>query len=375
VNLHVFPGLIVLAMGLGLQSILTWYLLRAKWRRPLVLGGTAVIAGCLCFTYLLEFSRVQKQVPPPLVIGFFVGSLFWVGWLFGLIPGVAVWRQGDGFQHKRRTFLRTAGLALCAAPVAVFAVGVLNRDRFVILEADLPVPGLPKDLHGLRLVQITDVHLGAFLSEAELARAVDMANQAGADLALVTGDLITRHGDPLDACLRQLARLRSPAGPILGCLGNHEIYAGTEDYTAAAGQRVGIEFLRSQSRMVRIGNASINFVGVDYQRMHGDYLPGIEELIAPGALNVLLSHNPDVFPVAVRKGFGVTVAGHTHGGQVNVEILHHNVNPARIITPYTRGLYRQGRECIYVSSGIGTIGVPARVGAPAEVTVLRLCAT
>jgi uncharacterized protein len=375
VNLHVFPGLIVLGLGLGLQSILTWYLLRAKWRRPLVLGGTAVVTGCLCFTYLTEFGRVQRQFPPGMVIAFFVASLFWVGWLFGLIPGLAVWRQARGLQPKRRAFLRTTSLALCATPVAVFALGVINRDRFQVIEADLPVPGLPKDLQGLRLVLLTDMHLGAFLNEAELARAVDMANQVRADLAVVTGDLITRHGDPLDACLRQLARLRSPGGPIVGCMGNHEIYAGTEDYTAAAGRRMGMDFLRSQTRRLRFGDAWINFVGVDYQPMRRPYLAGIEELVAPGMLNILLSHNPDVFPVAAGKGFPVTLAGHTHGGQVNVEILHHNINPARMITPYTRGLYRKGGDCIYVSSGLGTIGVPARVGAPAEVSVLRLCAT
>lgn len=373
-DLHVFPGLIVLLAGLGLQSILTWYLLRAKWRRPLVAVVTLIIVGWLCLTYLMEFGKVKNQFPPLIVIGFFVTSLFWVGWMIGLIPGAMVWRMAK-FQPQRRTFLRTASLALCAAPVAVFAVGVLQRDKFQLVEIDLPVAGLAKDLEGLRLLQMTDIHLSTFLSEAQLARAVDMANAARADLVLVTGDLITRGGDPLDACLRQLARLKSPRGPILGCLGNHEIYAGTEDYTTLAGRRLGMEFLRSQTSLMRFGDAAINFVGVDYQRMHSDYLAGIEQLIVPGMPNILLSHNPDVFPVAANKGFVATISGHTHGGQVNVEILHENINPARLITPYTKGLYREGNAAIYVSSGIGTIGIPARVGVPPEITVLRLCAT
>jgi len=373
-RLHAFPGLVVLCLGLGLQFILTLYLLRTKWRRSLVAGGSAAIVGLLCFTYLLEFHRVQREFPAQLVIGCFVISLFWVGCLFGLIPAAVVWRQAE-FRPKRREFLRTTSLALCAAPAAIFAVGVIRRDQFQVVDVELPIAGLPKDLQGLRLVQITDIHLSPFLREGALARAVDLANSTGADLALVTGDLITRRGDPLDACLRQLARLKSPQGPILGCLGNHEIYAASEDYTTQAGRRLGMEFLRSQTRMLHFGAASINFVGVDYQPMHGEYLAGIEQLIAPGVLNVLLSHNPDVFPVAAAKGFGVTLSGHTHGGQVNVEILHENMNPARLITPYTRGLYQQGNASIYVSSGIGTIGVPARIGVPPEITVLRLCAT
>jgi hypothetical protein len=90
---------------------------------------------------------------------------------------------------------------------------------------------------------------------------------------------------------------------------------------------------------------------------------------------VLLSHNPDVFKVAASQGYDVTIAGHTHGGQVNVEILRQDLNVARYFTPYVRGLYRHGNAVIYVSSGIGTIGVPVRIGAPAEVAVLRLCAS
>jgi predicted MPP superfamily phosphohydrolase len=88
-----------------------------------------------------------------------------------------------------------------------------------------------------------------------------------------------------------------------------------------------------------------------------------------------LSHNPDVFPVAASQGYDLTIAGHTHGGQVNFEILHRNMNVARAFTPYVRGLYREGNSSVYVSSGIGTIGVPVRIGAPAEIAVLRLCAT
>ncbi len=81
---------------------------------------------------------------------------------------------------------------------------------------------------------------------------------------------------------------------------------------------------------------------------------------------------PDVFPVAARQGYALTIAGHTHGGQVNVEILNDNINLARFYTPFTRGLYRLGNASIFVSSGIGTVGMPLRLGAPAEVNLIRL---
>jgi predicted MPP superfamily phosphohydrolase len=98
-------------------------------------------------------------------------------------------------------------------------------------------------------------------------------------------------------------------------------------------------------------------------------------MVAPGAFNVLLSHNPDVFPVAARQGYRLTIAGHTHGGQVRVEILRQDLNIARFFTPYVDGLYQRDGAAVFVSRGIGTIGLPARLGAPPEVNLLRLCRT
>ena len=91
-------------------------------------------------------------------------------------------------------------------------------------------------------------------------------------------------------------------------------------------------------------------------------------------VNILLSHNPDVFPVAARQGYQLTIAGHTHGGQITVEILHQNLSIARFYTPYVYGLYREGDAAVYVTRGIGTVGVPARLGAPPEIALIRLCA-
>jgi len=250
----------------------------------------------------------------------------------------------------------------------------VQRFQLSLREQNIAVQDLPRDLDGLRLVQLTDIHLSPFLSERELERAVAMANETRAHVALVTGDLITGPGDPLDACLNQLARLRADAG-VFGCMGNHEIYTGSEAYVAFRGARLGIRFLRRAAAALRFGNAALNLAGVDYQRLNRPYLVGAEQLIQPGACNLLLSHNPDVFPVAVRQGYQLTVAGHTHGGQVRVEILRQDLNIARFFTPYVDGLYRQGSSSIFVSRGIGTIALPVRLGSPPEVALLRLCRT
>lgn len=372
-RLHLFPGLFIFLISLGFQYTTGYWMVQRGSRRSLMLGGQAAGGLLLTFGYLCEFQRIQQGVPVLALWGQFA-SLLWSICLFGLFLAMLAWGRAGSFRPERRNFLRSAGASLCVAPLATAGFGILERDRFRVKEIDVPVANLPKDLHGLRMVQITDIHLSPFLNEKEFARAIDMANGAGARVALVTGDLITRRGDPLDACLRQLSRLRAEGG-VLGCLGNHEIYTGTENYIASQGRRMGIEFLRHQSTTLRFGDAAINFAGVDYQRFRHPYLVGAEELVAPGAVNILLSHNPDVFPVAASQGYDLTVAGHTHGGQVNFELLHQDLNVARYFTPYVRGLYRRTNSSIYVSSGIGTIGIPMRVGAPPEISILRLCAT
>jgi len=274
----------------------------------------------------------------------------------------------------RRRVLNAAANALMASPFAVMGYGALvQRTDFRVREIDVAMAGLPKDLEGLRLLQLSDIHLSAFLSEAELERVIDEAMGLRPHLVLVTGDLISGRGDPLDACIRQVARLKPDAG-IYACMGNHERYAAAEDQAELAGRRAGIDFLRGQCRQLRFGSAVINLAGVDYQRLRDRkiYLRGAEDLVAPGAFNVLMSHNPDVFPVAARQGYDLMLAGHTHGGQVTVEILERGINPARFFTPYVYGLYRAGKSAGYVTRGIGTIGIPARIGAPPEISVLRL---
>ena len=372
-RVHFFPGLCLLFLGLGLQFPVIRWLLDSFRQRRLIWLGAAASSALLVSGYLLEFQRVLRHFPVQWWTWIECASVVETMWLIGLSLALLIWRRAPRFDPARRKLLETAAVTLCIVPVAGTTFGIVRRNQFRVSEVPVPIPNLPKDLEGLRIVQITDIHLSPFLSEREFAAAIDMANETRANLALVTGDLITRPGDPLDACLRQLARLRAEAG-VLGCLGNHEIYTDAENYVTEQGRRIGIEFLRHQCRQLRFGNAMINFAGVDYQRMHTHYLKGTERLIVPGALNVMLSHNPDVFPVAATQGYDLTIAGHTHGGQVDVEILHQHVNVARYFTPFVQGLYRRENSSVYVSNGLGTIGVPVRLGAPPEVSVLRLCA-
>ena len=165
-----------------------------------------------------------------------------------------------------------------AAPFAVAGFGALvERTNFQVKETDLFVPGLHPDLEGLRIGQLSDLHVSPWLSARELGRAVDMLNELNPHLTVVTGDLITQVGDPLDDAIRELGRLRADLG-LLGCLGNHEVYARCQNYTTAQSKRYGIEFLRGEARLLRWGNGILNVAGVDYQRSPKThpYLPEAE---------------------------------------------------------------------------------------------------
>jgi predicted MPP superfamily phosphohydrolase len=273
---------------------------------------------------------------------------------------------------RRAFLLQTARAAAVATPFGAAAYGtLLLRTHFQLREVAFPARDLPPALEGLRIALLTDIHFGPYLSTPELDRAVDMANETRPHLTLVTGDFITQDGDPLDACLDRLRRLRAEAG-VFGCLGNHEIYADCEDYAEVLARKKGIEILRRRARMLEFGGARLNLAGVDYQRRRRRYLAGARDLLAPGAVNLLMSHNPDVFPVAAGMGYDLVAGGHTHGGQITVEILEQTVNAGRFYTPFVAGLYRQGPASLYVSRGIGTINLPMRLGARPEVSLLVL---
>jgi hypothetical protein len=370
-----FPDLVALTIVILLHAAGVAYLWRStpsRWRKALVSAAAGSMAMALS-AFLLHFERVARHFPRG--IASWAGSAA-IAWpllsLLLLAAFILSRRLGQPTHPGRRAFLRLARGALFGGPAAALGYGVfIQRFQLRLREADIPVPGLPPGLDGLRLVQLTDIHLSPFLSERELERAVEMANETRAHLALVTGDLISSAGDPLDACLAQLARLRADAG-VFGCLGNHEIYAQAEAYATSRAARLGMRFLRRQAARLRFGGAALNLAGVDYQRSGRKYLAGAEKLVAADAFNLLLSHNPDVFPVAARMGFPLTIAGHTHGGQVRVEILGQDLNVARFYTPYVDGLYRENGSAVFVSRGIGTIGMPARLGAPPEVALIRL---
>jgi predicted MPP superfamily phosphohydrolase len=368
----------------GVQWQITRLILGSALARPQKkIVGLAVLAfdALLVISYSFTFPAVALWLHLPgaftLMLGaaslaYFMTATGALG-IYYVLRGIRRHFETD-ISPSRRRLLDAAGTALLASPFAMVGYGALvQRTDFRVREVDVPLEGLPRDLEGLRILHLSDIHLSAFLSERELEGVIDASNELRAHVAVMTGDMISGHSDPLDACIRQLARLKTDAG-LYACMGNHERYIRAESYTAHRAAQQGIAFLRRDSRQLRFGDAILNIAGSDFEshRNHERYLTGMEHFVRPGAVNVLLQHSPDVFPAAASKGYNLLLAGHTHGGQVTAEILDQSINPARFFTPYVYGLYRIGGTAAYVTRGIGTIGIPARIGAPPEISLLRL---
>jgi predicted MPP superfamily phosphohydrolase len=200
------------------------------------------------------------------------------------------------------------------------------------------------------IVHLSDLHIGDFMPRAAIRRAVDLANAARPNLAVLTGDLITGARDPLGDCIAELCRLRAPLG-VCGCHGNHQHWAAVEARAQALFERSAMQVLRQQRAELSWRGGAINLIGVDDQRERArqgepsSMLRGIESLVRKDIPNILLSHNPDTFPRAAALGIELGLAGHTHGGQLCFALGDRQWSPACLVTPFVLSLYRLPFGC------------------------------
>jgi uncharacterized protein len=372
-GLWVAAVLVVLAAGLDLLGV------RVIPRRALRPWGRAVarlwlIASCLGFFAVVVVGAIEWLSRPVMAV----------------LPAV----QQERAELARRTVFHYAAYLAGGLPLLAAAYGATaGRRRYRVVTVDVPMANLPPNLDGLRIVHLSDLHIGDFMLRSAIRRAVDLANTLRPDLAVLTGDLITSARDPLEDCIEELSRLQAPLG-VWGCHGNHERWAGVEARTQALFARYGMHVLRQQCAALSWRGGSFNLIGVDDQRERArpgepsSMLRGIESLIRGDIPNILLSHNPDTFPRAAALGIELSLAGHTHGGQLRFALGERQWSPARLVTPFVAGLYclplgpagrgdkvascPQKSAFLYVNCGLGTFGLPVRLGVPPEITVLTL---
>jgi predicted MPP superfamily phosphohydrolase len=433
-----------LAVAVPLLLLFLWaqvYWFRLLWRfsgriqfqslrralRALMAMGLAFVATVLLATFFVGRRDLVWGLPGTVgVVGLWITTAFMSWLLISLVSGIS-WigrhaerlhvqtperagpavhspshpplrAQPDEVRLDRRRFVQAATALAGAIPFGVGAYGFLiGRHNYQVHQVDLPVSGLPPELDGLRIAQLSDIHIGSYMSAAEVRRAVGLANELKPHLSVVTGDFVTGPNDPLESCISELARLQAPLG-VWGCNGNHEIYAKAQERSADLFADHGMKLLRQENAEIIWRDAKFNLIGVDYQLARSFHGRRLIMLARTGALvrrdipNILLSHNPNSFPRAAELGIELMLTGHTHGGQVRVEILDHDFSPAHFMTPYVAGLYKRPLGCdstlgdqevstatsaapaalVYVNRGLGTIGAPVRLGVPPEISLLTL---
>mgnify|MGYP000894278247 CR=1 FL=1 len=216
-----------------------------------------------------------------LVASFFgflaVQSVGGIEYITNLIARLRPGAVAGSFSPGRRAFFQYAAIFAGSAPFLAATYGfAAGRLRYTIERVDVPIANLPPELDGLRIAQLSDIHIGDYMSPTEIARAVGMANDLNPDIAFITGDFVSRVGDPLETCITELSRLQAPLG-VYGCNGNHEIYAGVEDdaQRPSVGQQAPfvIDRLGERAFVVRAGVAAARLGEALDQRL----VLGVEE--------------------------------------------------------------------------------------------------
>jgi predicted MPP superfamily phosphohydrolase len=298
-----------------------------------------------------------------------LAPIAWFPYWLGLIDAAsAAWL----FRVSSGVFVGYVALSVAWS----FTVG---QARVAHTRLRVELPGLSDALGGLRVVQISDLHIGNGLEGARLARMVERVNALDPDLVAITGDIFDRDPRHLPEA-EHLGALRARHG-VFAILGNHDTYVGS-DLVADALARLapGVRLLRDE--LVRLELPSPFYVaGIEdpggrwYER--GLRYSALDEVAArwPGDGPVLLlAHQPEVFEHAADLGFPLVLAGHTHGGQLALPLSGGHWNLARIITPMTRGVYRRRGSTLYVNRGLGVGGPAMRFHCSREIATIELCA-
>lgn len=267
--------------------------------------------------------------------------------------------------------------------------------KFKVHNVNLFIEDLPEALDGLKIVQLSDIHLGSWMSVNPLQQAVDKVNELNPDIIVFTGDMVNFSSAEIKGFEKTLARLKAPLG-IYAILGNHDY----GDYVSWKTEqekdenlrqlldfydRLGWKLLRNSTDSLNINGAKLLIAGVENWsaiarfKRYGDLAKTMEN-VEYGDFNLLLTHDPTHWEAEVSQNyrrFDLTLSGHTHGMQLGIEAFGVKWSPARYMFKHWAGLTIQsnagGRDnYLYVNRGLGHIGYPGRVGILPEITLITL---
>ncbi len=282
----------------------------------------------------------------------------------------------------RRAFLRK--VATAGFGVAAVGAGYGSAEAYgdpTITRMDLTFPDLPLGLDGLKLVQLSDLHIGPMLGARTVARWRALTDRESPDLLVVTGDMVDSLPGEIAPFIRSFGNFPAPLG-CFAVLGNHDYFTDPRPMWKAL-EDAGYRCLENRNGIVERKDALLAVIGLSDPMASNGRFRGIHfgdgprpDIAVRGipdrAWRLCLNHRPSNWDLAVRTGAKLTLSGHTHGGQVNIIP---GISSARMMGPYTRGLFDENGFKLYVSSGLGVVGIPMRLNAPPEIVVITLKTT
>ncbi|HZH67584.1 MAG TPA: metallophosphoesterase [Chitinophagales bacterium] len=265
--------------------------------------------------------------------------------------------------------------------------------RLTKRRSNVYIPNLPKELEGLKIVHISDLHLGSFPTTEPVQRAVQAINNENADLFFFTGDLVNDKANEILPYVDILSGIKAKYGKY-SILGNHDygsyVLWDSKDekrnnlaQQIALQKKIGWEVLLNEHRIIEVENKEVAVLGVEYwgksarwEKQHGDIDAALVGLQS-AAVKILLTHDPSHWDEVISQDakyddIALSLAGHTHGFQFGVEIPNIKWSPSQYAYPRWAGLYKEKNQYLYVNRGLGFLGYPGRVGIPPEITIITL---
>lgn len=263
--------------------------------------------------------------------------------------------------------LRAGSYVLCASYL-LSAYGVLvRRLRYRVQELPAALVDLPAELQGLRVAHLSDLHIGGLMRARFAQRWVEATNAARPDLIVLTGDYVTSGVAFHEEIADLLAGLQAPLG-VYASMGNHDYFGDGEPLMSLLEAR-GITVLRNRGLDLEHRGARLHLAAVD------DIYTGRCDLgralrARPAEVPcILLAHDPETFDAAAARGVSLTLSGHTHAGQLALPFLGRWASLSHLAHPYHGGFYRRGDALLYVSPGLGTTGLPLRIGTTPTIAI------
>jgi uncharacterized protein len=287
----------------------------------------------------------------------------------------------------RRAFLGTSILGLTGVALASCTNGIVDRNDIEITQRAFEIPNLPSAWEGKKISFLSDIHSGPFMDVDDLKRVVKITNDLKSDVILIPGDFVTSHINEMPPLLEAISDLRAPLG-VYACTGNHDYYAGVDDVSRGI-EDSPIELLRNSNVKIEADGQPLYLLGVDDDDAAGveSYVEGktahhIEAAykgIPNDAATILMCHKPYHFEAFAKTNVGLMLSGHTHGGQIVLgRFGKTTLTFCSLASKYVDGVYlpqeSKSQTQMYVSRGIGVVGLPIRINCPSEITQITLAA-